>query len=42
MQLDGERDDLSAALKNLAIALNEVSTFVRTTEPASRPMSPPS
>ena len=24
-----ERDDLSAALKNLAIALNEVSTFVR-------------
>jgi phospholipid/cholesterol/gamma-HCH transport system substrate-binding protein len=28
-QLDGERDDLSAALKNLAIALNEVSTFVK-------------
>ena len=29
VQLDGERDDLSAALKNLAIALNEVSTFVK-------------
>lgn len=28
-QLDGERDDLAAALKNLAIALSEVSTFVR-------------
>lgn len=27
-QLDGERDDLSLALKNLAIALNDVSTFV--------------
>ena len=28
-QLDGERDDLAAALKNLAIALSEVSTFVK-------------
>ena len=28
VQLDGERDDLAAALKNLAIALNEVSSFV--------------
>ncbi|PRY57509.1 phospholipid/cholesterol/gamma-HCH transport system substrate-binding protein [Knoellia remsis] len=28
-QLDGERDDLSAALKNLAVALNEISTFVK-------------
>jgi phospholipid/cholesterol/gamma-HCH transport system substrate-binding protein len=27
-QLDGERDDLSLALKNLAIALDDVSTFV--------------
>ena len=27
-QLDGERDDLAAALKNLAVALSEVSTFV--------------
>jgi len=27
-QLDGERDDLAAALKNLAVALNEVSSFV--------------
>jgi phospholipid/cholesterol/gamma-HCH transport system substrate-binding protein len=28
-QLDGERDDLQAALRNLAVALNEVSTFVK-------------
>ncbi|MGZ6801398.1 MAG: MCE family protein [Mycobacteriaceae bacterium] len=28
VQLDGERGDLAAALKNLAIALNEVSSFV--------------
>ena len=28
-QLDGERDDLEAALKNLAIALSEISTFVK-------------
>src|SRR4029079_16745263 len=28
VQLDGERDDLAAALKNLAVALDEVSTFV--------------
>lgn len=28
-QLDGERDDLQAALKNLAVALNEVSSFVK-------------
>jgi phospholipid/cholesterol/gamma-HCH transport system substrate-binding protein len=27
-QLDGERDDLAAALKNLAVALAEVSSFV--------------
>jgi phospholipid/cholesterol/gamma-HCH transport system substrate-binding protein len=27
-QLDGERDDLGLALKNLAVALDEVSTFV--------------
>lgn len=27
-QLDDERDDLAAALKNLAVALSEVSTFV--------------
>jgi phospholipid/cholesterol/gamma-HCH transport system substrate-binding protein len=27
-QLDGERDDLAAALKTLAVALSEVSTFV--------------
>ena len=27
-QLDGERDDLAAALKNLAVALSEVSSFV--------------
>jgi phospholipid/cholesterol/gamma-HCH transport system substrate-binding protein len=28
-QLSGERDDLGAALQNLAVALGEVSTFVR-------------
>lgn len=28
-QLDGERDDLEAALKNLAVALNEISSFVK-------------
>lgn len=28
VQLDGERGDLAAALKNLAVALNEVSSFV--------------
>lgn len=28
-QLDGERDDLAAALKNLAVALAEISTFVK-------------
>ncbi|MFW5472402.1 MCE family protein [Knoellia sp. CPCC 206450] len=28
-QLDGERDDLEAALKNLAVALAEISTFVK-------------
>ena len=28
-QLDAERDDLAAALKNLAVALSEVSSFVR-------------
>ena len=28
VQLDGERDDLAAALKNLAVALSEVSSFV--------------
>jgi phospholipid/cholesterol/gamma-HCH transport system substrate-binding protein len=28
VQLEGERDDLSAALKNLAVALSEVSSFV--------------
>ena len=28
-ELDGERDDLSAALANLAVALGEISTFVK-------------
>lgn len=28
-QLDGERDDLEGALKNLAVALNEISSFVK-------------
>ncbi|KGN36451.1 MCE family protein [Knoellia subterranea] len=28
-QLDGERDDLQNALKNLAVALNEISSFVK-------------
>ena len=28
VQLDGERDDLAAALKNLAVALSEVSWVV--------------
>lgn len=28
-QLDGERDDLAAALKNLAMALSEISSFVK-------------
>ena len=46
-QAQRERDDLSAALKNLAIALNEVSTFVRDNQAGvdnvaqSSPRSPP-